>query len=218
MLHDGPPYANGHIHMGTALNKVLKDIVVKSREMMGYDSPYVPGWDCHGLPIEHQVDLQLGPKKATISQGDMRRLCRTYAGKFIDIQREEFKRLGVLGEWDNPYLTMNHEYEAIIAREAGKFALNGSLFRSQKPIYWCSSCGNRPGRSGSGIRQSYVAVHLCQVSRWWIRRKRSIRPWRVKRCFLSSGPPTPWTIPANLGIALNPEFDYVAVKAGGVRF
>ena len=139
MLHDGPPYANGHIHMGTAFNKVLKDIIIKSKQMAGFDTPYVPGWDCHGLPIEHKVDGELGPKKKEMTQAQIRGFCRRYAEKYIDIQRNEFKRLGVLGEWDNPYLTMNFPFEATIVREFGKFALNGSLFRSKKPIYWCST-------------------------------------------------------------------------------
>ncbi|MEE9517581.1 MAG: class I tRNA ligase family protein, partial [Candidatus Adiutricales bacterium] len=110
VIHDGPPYANGPIHLGTVLNKVLKDMIIKSREMMGFNSPYVPGWDCHGLPIEHRVDQELGERKAEISRVEMRRLCRAYAEKYVNIQRDQFKRLGVLGEWDNPYLTMNPEY------------------------------------------------------------------------------------------------------------
>ncbi|MDP7076788.1 MAG: class I tRNA ligase family protein, partial [Desulfobacterales bacterium] len=140
VLHDGPPYANGYIHIGTALNKILKDIIVRSRQMSGFDAVYVPGWDCHGLPIEHNVDLELGDKKKDLTQAEIRKLCRTYAEKFIDIQRKEFKRLGVIGDWENPYLTMNYKYEATIARECGKFARNGSFFRSQKPIFWCSTC------------------------------------------------------------------------------
>ena len=140
ILHDGPPYANGNIHIGTALNKILKDIIVRSRQMAGYDAVYVPGWDCHGLPIEHNVDIEIGDKKKDLSLADVRRLCRKYAEKFIDIQRNEFKRLGVMGDWENPYLTMNYQYEAIIARECGKFAQNKSLFRSKKPIYWCFTC------------------------------------------------------------------------------
>ncbi len=140
ILHDGPPYANGNIHIGTALNKILKDIIVRSRQMSGFDAVYVPGWDCHGLPIEHNVDKELGDKKRTLSQAQIRRLCRAYAEKFIDIQREEFKRLGVMGHWESPYLTMTYDYEATIARECGKFAKNGSLFRSKKPIYWCNTC------------------------------------------------------------------------------
>ena len=143
ILHDGPPYANGNIHIGTALNKILKDIIVRSRQMSGFDAPYVPGWDCHGLPIEHNVDKELKKEKKNkeaMSQVEIRKRCRAYAEKYIDIQRDEFKRLGVMGEWENPYLTMNYEYEAIIARECGRFALEGSLFHSKKPIYWCNSC------------------------------------------------------------------------------
>ena len=139
-LHDGPPYANGHIHMGTAFNKILKDLIVKSRQMAGFDAPYVPGWDCHGLPIEHKVDTELGSRKVGMSQAEVRQYCRKYAEKWIDIQRSEFKRLGVLGEWDNPYLTMAFPYEATIVREFGKFYLNGSVIKSKKPIYWCISC------------------------------------------------------------------------------
>ena len=140
ILHDGPPYANGNIHMGTALNKILKDIIVRSRQMAGFDAVYVPGWDCHGLPIEHNVDKELGSKKKGKTQSEVRKLCRTYAEKFIGIQREEFKRLGVMGQWQDPYLTMAYPYEAVIARECGKFALSGDLFRSKKPIHWCCSC------------------------------------------------------------------------------
>jgi len=140
ILHDGPPYANGHIHLGTALNKILKDMIVKSRQMSGLDAVYVPGWDCHGLPIEHQVDRELGKRKASMTQVEIRQHCRRYAERFIDIQRNEFKRLGVLGEWDNPYLTMSYGYEATIARELGHFFERGSVIRSKKPIYWCASC------------------------------------------------------------------------------
>jgi len=140
ILHDGPPYANGEIHIGTALNKILKDIIVRSKQMSGFDAVYVPGWDCHGLPIEHNVDKELGKKRHEVTQVEKRKLCRKYAEKYINIQREEFKRLGVLGEWENPYLTMNTNYVAVIARECGSFALNGSLFRSKKPILWCCSC------------------------------------------------------------------------------
>ena len=140
ILHDGPPYANGHIHIGHALNKILKDIIVKYKSMQGFSSPYVPGWDCHGLPIEHQVLKNLGPKKDTMSKAEIRKLCREYAGKFIDIQREEFKRLGVFGDWDNPYLTMNYAYEAAIVRELGKFVGAGGVYKGKKPVYWCGSC------------------------------------------------------------------------------
>src|SRR4030042_2353595 len=125
ILHDGPPYANGHIHIGTALNKILKDIIIKSRNMSGFNGEYVPGWDCHGLPIEHQVDKELGSKKAGYSISEKRKLCRAFASKYLDIQRQEFRRLGVMGEWDNPYLTMSYDYEATIAREVGRFVGKG---------------------------------------------------------------------------------------------
>jgi isoleucyl-tRNA synthetase len=121
VLHDGPPYANGNIHIGQGLNKTLKDIVVKSRTMMGFDAPYVPGWDCHGLPIEHKVDKELGSKKKTMSAVDFRRACREFASKYVDVQREDFKRLGVFGDWKNPYLTMAYGYEASIAEALGRF-------------------------------------------------------------------------------------------------
>ena len=140
VLHDGPPYANGHIHMGTALNKILKDIVVKSRNMQGYRAHYVPGWDCHGLPIEHKVEQELKEKKKTLPAHVVRKMCRDYAGKWIDIQRKEFKRLGVLGNWDDPYKSMNPAYEAATAHELAKFVDKGGVVRAKKPIYWCCSC------------------------------------------------------------------------------
>ncbi|NQU15062.1 MAG: class I tRNA ligase family protein, partial [Desulfobacteraceae bacterium] len=213
MLHDGPPYANGHIHMGTAFNKILKDIIIKSRQMAGFDTPYVPGWDCHGLPIEHRVDQKLGPRKSEMSQADIRKYCREYAEKYIDIQRNEFKRLGVFGEWERPYLTMNFPYEATIIREFGKFALNGSLLRSKKPIYWCMSCKTALAEAEveyeehsspsifvkfpmiSDLGQSYEALKGKEVS---------MVIWTT----------TPWTLPANLAIALHPDLQYVAVETG----
>ena len=140
ILHDGPPYANGNIHIGTALNKILKDFIVKSKFMAGFDSHYVPGWDCHGLPVEHEVEKSLGSRKGEFPLVEIRRRCRDYAAKFIGIQREEFKRLGVFGEWENPYLTMNFEYQATIVREFGKFLLNGSVYKGKKPVHWCPTC------------------------------------------------------------------------------
>ena len=140
VLHDGPPYANGNIHLGTAFNKILKDIILRSRRLLGYNAPYVPGWDCHGLPIEHNVDLELGEKKKTIPLLSKRAACRKYAEKWIKKQKEQFKRLGVLGDWDDPYLTMNFPYEATIADEFNKFLLSGAVVRSKKPVYWCNTC------------------------------------------------------------------------------
>ena len=214
MLHDGPPYANGHIHMGTAFNKVLKDIIIKCRQMAGFDAPYVPGWDCHGLPIEHKVDTELGEKKAGMTQVEVRRFCREYAERFIDIQRSEFKRLGVLGEWDNPYLTMNHRYEATIVREFGKFAMNGGLIRSKKPIYWCTSCRTALAEAeveyGPHTSPS-IFVKFPAVSDL-SERHPSLKGKNVSFVIWTT---TPWTIPANLAVALHPDLDYVAVDVGG---
>src|SRR6185436_12400367 len=138
VLHDGPPYANGRIHIGHALNKILKDIIVKSKTMAGFHAPYVPGWDCHGLPIEHQVLKDLGEKKHALDAMAIRTLCREYAEKFYHLQREEFQRLGVLGDWQNPYLTMIPAYEATIVREFGKFVERGGVYKGLKPVLWCT--------------------------------------------------------------------------------
>lgn len=213
ILHDGPPYANGHIHLGTALNKILKDMIIKSRQMSGFDAVYVPGWDCHGLPIEHQVDKELGQKKHTMSLVAIRRHCRRYAERFIDIQREEFKRLGVLGEWENPYLTMSYDYEATIARELGRFFANGSVMRSKKPIYWCSNCG-------TALAEAEVEYHDHQSPSIYV--KFPMRPesearfpeFEGRRACVVIWTTTPWTLPANLAITLHPDFQYVAVEAG----
>jgi isoleucyl-tRNA synthetase len=211
MLHDGPPYANGHIHMGTAFNKILKDIIVKSRQMAGYDAPYVPGWDCHGLPIEHKVESELGERKAGISLNEIRGLCRGYAEKFIDVQRNEFKRLGVLGEWDKPYLTMNYAYEATIVREFGKFAVGGSLVRSKKPIYWCISCRTALAEAeveyGDHTSPSiFVAFPMITDL------GEKFPALSGMKVFLAIWTTTPWTIPANLAVALHPDLEYAAVK------
>ena len=214
ILHDGPPYANGYIHIGTALNKILKDIIVRSRQMAGFDAVYVPGWDCHGLPIEHNVDKELGDKKKDLSMAQVRRLCRAYAEKFIDIQREEFKRLGVMGVWEDPYLTMNYAYEATIARECGKFALDGSLFRSKKPIYWCFTCQTALAEAeieyfDASTPSVYVKFPLQDDL------STDFPVLAGKDVFVVIWTTTPWTLPANLAIALHPDFKYVAVEVGG---
>ncbi len=214
ILHDGPPYANGHIHLGTALNKILKDMIVRSRQMSGFDAPYVPGWDCHGLPIEHQVDKELGPRKKTMTKVEIRRHCRRYAEKFIDIQRDEFKRLGGLGDWENPYLTMSYDYEATIARELGRFFANGGVIRSKKPIYWCPSCRTALAEAEVEYHDHtspsiYVKFPLTDESRAKIP---SLAGEQVSILIWTT---TPWTLPANLAITLHPDFSYVAVKTGG---
>ena len=214
MLHDGPPYANGNIHMGHALNKILKDIIIKSKQMSGFDAPYVPGWDCHGLPIEHKVDKELGKKKREMTQVEIRKFCRKYAERYVNIQKEEFARLGVMGEWDDPYLTMNYDYEATTVREFGKFALNGGLHRSKKPVYWCNSCGTalaeaeveyEDHKSPSIYVKFPVVSDISQV----------LPSLKGKKVFFVIWTTTPWTIPANLGIALNPEYEYVAAEVNG---
>ena len=214
ILHDGPPYANGYIHIGTALNKILKDIIVRSKQMSGFDAVYVPGWDCHGLPIEHNVDKEIGDKKKDLSMAQIRRLCRAYAEKFIDIQREEFKRLGVMGVWDDPYLTMNYGYEATIARECGKFARNGSLFRSKKPIYWCFTC--QTALAEAEIEYSDDTTPSTYVKFAMKDDLSGELPFLAgKKAFVIIWTTTPWTLPANLAIALHPDFKYVAVDVGG---
>ncbi len=213
MLHDGPPYANGNIHMGTAFNKILKDIIIKSKQMADFDAPYVPGWDCHGLPIEHRVDTELGDRKRGMSQAEIRRYCREYAEKYIDIQRKEFKRLGVLGEWDRPYLTMNYPYEAVTVSEFGKFALNGSLVKSKKPVYWCTSCRTALAEAeveyGEHTSPS-IFVKFPMVSDI----SRDYPALKGKDVSVVIWTTTPWTIPANLAIALHPDLPYVALETG----
>ncbi len=214
ILHDGPPYANGSIHLGTALNKIIKDILIKAKNMAGYDSVYVPGWDCHGLPIEHQVDIELGDKKASLSQIEKRRICRQYAERYLNVQRQQFKRLGVFGEWDNPYLTMSYEYEAATVAELGKLYLGGGVYKGKKPVYWCASCK-------TALAEAEIEYHDHTTPSIYVKfscisdiasrlpklagEKVSIVIWTT----------TPWTIPANLAIALHADFLYVAVKVKG---
>jgi len=213
ILHDGPPYANGNIHIGTALNKILKDIIVRSRQMAGYDAVYVPGWDCHGLPIEHNVDKEIGEKKKELTLAQVRRLCRVYAEKFIDIQRNEFKRLGVMGEWEDPYLTMNYMYEATIARECGKFAQDGSLFRSKKPIYWCYRCQTALAEAEIEYQdESAPSIFVKFLMKDDL--GNDYPELNGKAVYVVIWTTTPWTLPANLAIALHPEFEYVAVDVG----
>lgn len=213
ILHDGPPYANGNIHLGTAFNKVLKDIILRSRRMAGFDAPYVPGWDCHGLPIEHNVDKELGDKKKTIPILAKRGACRKYAGKWVKTQKEQFKRLGVLGDWEDPYLTMNFQYEADIAREFNKFLLSGAVVRSRKPVYWCATCNTALAEaevdyadhtSPSIYVKFPVLDDLSGLAPELGGRQISALIWTT----------TPWTLPANLAVAFHPDFVYAAVEVG----
>ena len=214
ILHDGPPYANGNIHLGTALNKIIKDIVIKAKNMSGLDSVYVPGWDCHGLPIEHQVDKELGDKRYEMSQVDKRRCCRTYAQRFVDTQRAQFKRLGVFGEWENPYLTMSYDYEAVTVNEFGKLFLGGGVYKGKKPVYWCASCKTALAEAEVEYNEHHtpsIYVKFPVVSDIG-----TVRPkLQGKKVHVVIWTTTPWTIPANLAIALHEEFLYVAVQVEG---
>ncbi|MCF8054028.1 MAG: isoleucine--tRNA ligase [Deltaproteobacteria bacterium] len=213
ILHDGPPYANGNIHLGTALNKILKDIVLKSKSMAGFDCLYVPGWDCHGLPIEHQVDKELRERRFELSQVEKRRHCREYAEKFINLQREEFKRLGVFGDWENPYITMSHEYEALTVNELKKIFLGGYVYKGKKPVYWCASCR-------TALAEAEVEYNEHQTPAIYVKFRANsdisgILPnISKKKVSIVIWTTTPWTIPANLAIALNPDFLYSAVDVG----
>ena len=202
ILHDGPPYANGHIHIGHALNKILKDIIVKFKSMEGFRSPYVPGWDCHGLPIEHQVLKNLGPKKEGMSQQEIRKLCREYAEKFIDIQREEFKRLGVFGDWDNPYLTMNFPYEAAIVRELGAFVGNKGVYKGKKPVYWC-------GFDETALAEAEVEYADHESPSVFVKfalpdAEQALPSLKGRKAAIVIWTTTPWTLVANLAVALHP--------------
>lgn len=211
ILHDGPPYANGNIHLGTAFNKILKDIILKSRRMAGFNAPYIPGWDCHGLPIEHNVDKELGEKKKDIPKLSKRKACRKYAEKWIKKQKNEFKRLGVLGDWDTPYLTMNYGYEATIAREFNRFLLSGAVIRNKKPVYWCSTCT-------TALAEAEVEYHDHTSPSIYVKFPvkddlSHINPaLKSEKLFVVIWTTTPWTLPANQAIAFHPDFEYVAVK------
>jgi isoleucyl-tRNA synthetase len=218
VLHDGPPYANGQIHLGTALNKILKDFVVKSRTMQGFDSPYVPGYDCHGLPIELKVDRELGARKREMSVADFRRACRAYAERFIGVMTSEFQRLGIFGDWEHPYLTMNFRYQAAIVRALGRFVDLGLVYKGKKPVHWCIHC--RTALAEAEVEYEphsspsiYVEFPLDPADSAELGarvpglygRTESVLIWTT----------TPWTIPSNMAIAFHPEFDYAAYDVEG---
>jgi isoleucyl-tRNA synthetase len=218
VFHDGPPYANARIHLGTALNKILKDFVIKSRSMEGFDVPYLPGYDCHGLPIELKVDRELGPKKREMSVAEIRRACREYAGRFIDVMTGEFKRLMVFGDWEHYYLTMNPRYQADIARALGKFVERGLVYKGKKPVHWCIHCRTALAEAEVEYEDHsspsiYVEFPLNPASASQLAsrvpaladRDVSVLIWTT----------TPWTIPSNLAIAFHPEFEYGAYDVDG---
>ncbi len=213
ILHDGPPYANGVIHSGHALNKILKDIIVKIKTMQGFHSPYVPGWDCHGLPIEHQVDKKLGGKRGDLTAVEKRAKCREYAQKHVDIQREEFKRLGVLGDWGRPYLTMSHEYEIGTLRELEKLIDGAYLYRDFKPVHWCASC--RTALAEAEVEYDDHTSPSVYVKFRLAENEAEKLDLPAESTYIVIWTTTPWTLPANLAICLHPDFRYNAVTAGG---
>jgi len=213
ILHDGPPYANGSIHIGHAVNKVLKDIVIRSRSMLGFDAPYVPGWDCHGLPIELKVEEKFKKKKRKkeeITDAEFRSECREYAQGQVDVQREEFKRLGVIGNWEQPYVTMDYHFEANTVREIGKFLANGGLYKGAKPVHWCVSCATALAEAeveyddhvSHSIYVKFPAGESLADIDTALSGDMSIVIWTT----------TPWTIPANLAVSVGPDIEYAAVK------
>jgi len=217
ILHDGPPYANGEIHIGHAVNKVLKDIIVKSKGLSGFDAPFVPGWDCHGLPIELMVEKKMGKAGLQVDPAEFRRACRQYAAGQVDVQRDEFIRLGVFGDWGNPYLTMDFKFEADIIRALGTIYANGHLTKGAKPVHWCTDCG-------SALAEAEVEYENKRSLAIDVRFRVVDEVGALQRCHtaeghLGTGPlsvviwtTTPWTLPANQAVALNPELDYAVVQ------
>ncbi len=216
ILHDGPPYANGDIHIGHAVNKVLKDMVVKSKTLSGFDAPYIPGWDCHGLPIEHQVEKKIGKAGLKVDADTFRKACREYVLRQVDDQREDFKRLGVFGDWDNPYLTMNFKTEADTIRAFGKIIAKGHLHQGSKPVHWCIDCGSAlaeaeveyADRSSPTIDVRFSVDDAAT----FMARAKSIEGELSGAIHVVIWTTTPWTLPANRGVALNASFGYVLVS------
>jgi len=204
VLHDGPPFANGDVHIGTALNKILKDVIVKYKTMRGFRVPYVPGWDCHGQPIEYKVTKELGDKAKAISQTELRKRCRAYAEKYIDVQRQQFKRLGVFGDWEHPYLTMTPSYEAEIIGALADMVGDGYIYRGKKPVYWCATC-----RTALAEAEVEYADHVSPS----VYVKFPVKG--RKNEFAVIWTTTPWTLPANLAIAVKPELGYVRARTNG---
>jgi isoleucyl-tRNA synthetase len=222
ILHDGPPYANADIHLGTAMNKILKDIVVKSRTMLGYDSPYVPGYDCHGLPIEQHVERSLkekGKNRADLPVASFRRICREHAAEALKRQTRDFQRLGILGLWEDPYLTMSPHYEAETARQFGRFVERGYVYKGARPVYWCIHDQTALAEAEVEYREHtspsvYVKFPLSEDSVEAEVFKREVLGDEddPRQIFFLIWTTTPWTLPANLGIAVNPQFEYAAIE------
>ncbi|MFC1754334.1 isoleucine--tRNA ligase [Thermoproteota archaeon] len=209
ILHDGPPYANGHIHIGHALNKILKDIVVRFKTMQGFDSPYIPGWDCHGLPVEHQLFKELKIHKDQIDRVEFRKKAFAYAMKFVDIQREEFKRLGIFGDWDNPYLTLNPKYESKIIWSFAQLVKNGYIYHGLKPVNWCFRCE-------TALAEAEVEYENHESESIFVKFKiTNSENENIKvdgDTYIAIWTTTPWTLISNVAVAVHPDFEYVLAK------
>ena len=212
ILHDGPPYANGNIHLGHSLNKILKDIIVKYKSMSGFDAPYIPGWDTHGLPIEQQAIKDLGLDRHKTKLVEFRQHCRDYAWKYVNLQREQFKRLGVRGDWDHPYITMDPFFESVQIEVFGAMARQGYIYKGQKPVYWCADCE-------TALAEAEIEYHDKVSSsiyvKFPVKDGRGVLP---EDAFVVIWTTTPWTLPANVGISLHPDYSYILVKTGGERY
>ncbi|MBQ3112490.1 MAG: class I tRNA ligase family protein, partial [Firmicutes bacterium] len=211
ILHDGPPYANGDIHIGHALNKILKDIIVKYKSMAGFDAPYVPGWDTHGLPIEQRAIKDLGLNRDKVSKVEFREKCRGFAEKYVGQQRESFKRLGVFGEWDNPYITLKPEYEAVQIAAFGEMAKKGCIYKGLKPVYWCPSCE-------TALAEAEIEYQDHKSASIYV--KFQVNDGKDKLptdAYFVIWTTTPWTIPANVAICINPDFTYVMIDLEGTK-
>jgi isoleucyl-tRNA synthetase len=214
VLHDGPPYANGPVHLGTALNKCLKDFVVKSKNMAGFDSPYVPGWDCHGLPIEIKVDESLGRKKLEMQPLEVRHACRAYAEKYLDLQRAQFKRIAVFGLWDDPYSTMTPQYEAAVIESFFAFLEKGMVYKGLRPVYWCIF-------DKTALAEAEVEYKDHTSPSIWVKYALNSDPAKIdpalagKKVSTIIWTTTPWTLPASMAVAFHPDEEYVAMDAGG---
>ena len=214
VLHDGPPYANGDIHIGHAVNKILKDIIVKAQSLSGHDCPYLPGWDCHGLPIELQVEKTAAAPGRETAPREFRNACREFARGQIDRQREDFIRLGVIGDWDNPYMTMDFRAEADTVRALGRMIEAGHLVKGYKPVYWCADCGSALAeaeveyqqRKSPAVDVAFVAVDANAVARVFGAAERGV-PTAV-----AIWTTTPWTLPANQAVALHPAYKYSLIE------
>ena len=222
ILHDGPPYANGEIHIGHAVNKVLKDIIVKSKTLSGFDAPYVPGWDCHGLPIELMVEKKIGKAGVKVSPAIFRKACREYAGKQVDLQKEAFIRLGILGDWQNPYLTMDFAFEADIVRSLGKITQKGHVATGAKPVHWCTDCGSALAEAEVEYEDKHSAAidvrfQVVDEAAFMGLCHHALEHEGQGALSVVIWTTTPWTLPANQGVALNPDLEYVVVQSASER-